>query len=179
MLICKETIKENTDIRKSEVLLWNKIAIKSSDVDVNLYSVDKILDIGSVMVKTCIEDGGIGLAAPQIGIYKNIVIVQDMDEDSDSYKTKPYYEIFVNPVFSPNTDKGKSIREESCLSVPGKSYPISRWNEIDVSFLTFQNGYFEKTEKTLFGMRARVLQHELNHLNKISIVDVWKRQNKN
>jgi peptide deformylase len=179
MIICKEAIQNNENIKPYSVLNWKKIAIKSDNADLSKYDFDKILEIGSRMVKTCLDEKGVGLAAPQVGIYKNIIIVQEMDNDVESYVLKPFYRVYINPTFSPVKECGKNIANESCLSVPLKTLPIERWTKIQVRWKEFDLNNETKTEESVFtGFKARVFQHELNHLNKVSIVDVYNRQQK-
>ncbi|OGS18218.1 MAG: peptide deformylase [Elusimicrobia bacterium RIFOXYA2_FULL_40_6] len=99
---------------------------------------------------------GIGLAAPQLGISKR-VIVADTGEG---------FRAFVNPKII--WSQGKQREEEGCLSIPGIRLEIKRANEIVLE--GFDNK-FEPVQTGALGIFARVLQHEIDHLDGILIVD--------
>ena len=105
---------------------------------------------------------GIGLAAPQVGVRKRIVVVRL------SFCTNPI--ILINPEFSFEIDcsKQKVYDYEGCLSVPNRTELIPRYKEIIVSFTTTLD-----TAKAfnLKDMDARVVQHEIDHLNGKLLLD--------
>lgn len=108
------------------------------------------------MLFTMKQSSGIGLAAPQVGIKKNI-IVADIGE-------KPIK--LANPEII--KVKGTDKLEEGCLSVPGALVKIVRPYEVVVKGLN-ENG--EVVELEAKGLLARVLLHEIDHLNGKLIVD--------
>ena len=96
---------------------------------------------------------GVGLAAPQIGELKRIILVGQ--------------KIMINPEFAPNDDgKGKGPKEvidtERCLSYPGEKKEIWRFDSIDIAYID-ENGNGQCD--TLNGYEARKAQHEYDHLN--------------
>ncbi len=99
---------------------------------------------------------GIGLAAPQVGILKRL-IVADIGEGPVQ---------LINPeiVWTKGTDE----MSEGCLSIPGVQVAIERPTDIVVMGLT---GKGKKAELGLKGLMARVIQHEIDHLNGKLIVD--------
>lgn len=100
---------------------------------------------------------GVGLAAPQIGYNKRIFVV-NFNGDIRS---------FINPVIT--QAKGLTINREGCLSLPGKEYLRPRNTEITVIYQT----PLGKTEsRKIFGMAAFVFQHELDHLDGITLADI-------
>jgi len=99
---------------------------------------------------------GIGLAAPQVGISKRAVIVEASGELLR----------MVNPVIL--SEKGHVEMEEGCLSVPEKGVKVERAEEISVSYLD-ENG--SPRNKTFRGLTARIIQHEIDHLNGKLIID--------
>ncbi len=116
-----------------------------------------------------VEEQGIGLAAPQVG--KNIrVIIVRLDADK-----KKFSDIgMINPeiiFFSEETVLG----EEGCLSVPGFFDEVERSKEIIVKFLDVKN---KEQGLRLENLNARVVQHEIDHLDGILFVDRIKEQNK-
>jgi peptide deformylase len=111
------------------------------------------------MLDTMYEASGVGLAAPQIGILKRLVVI-DVSPEGDS----PI--ILINPEII-ETD-GEQTGEEGCLSVPGKSGVVTRPNYAKVKALNenMEEIIVEGTE-----LLARALCHEIDHLNGELYVD--------
>jgi len=109
------------------------------------------------MLETMYRNQGVGLAAPQVGVLKRIVVV-DVGEGP---------RVFINPKIV-KKGGGKEVSEEGCLSVPGVFLRIKRWKEIEVEGLN-ENG--EKVKVKARGLFARALQQEIDHLNGILILD--------
>jgi len=107
---------------------------------------------------------GIGLAAPQVGVSKRIVIVWlPINRDDEDYPIIA----MINPVIltkSPETD----IDEEGCLSLPGITGHIERSKTIEVEWRDIK---WRKMKKKITGFGARVIQHEIDHLDWILISD--------
>lgn len=116
------------------------------------------------MAETLYADKGIGLAANQVGILKQM-IVMDIGEDNsltdkpDLIKPKLYK--FINPVIEWASEE-TVVFEEWCMSVPGQGVPISRPVKIRVKYLD-ENGTEKREEFS--GLQARCLQHEIDHIN--------------
>ena len=107
---------------------------------------------------------GIGLAAPQVGVSKRLIIVglpiHRDDEDCPIIA-------MINPIIvskSPETD----IDDEGCLSLPGITGNIERSKTIDVEWMDIKG---RKMKKKIVGFGARVVQHEVDHLDGILISD--------
>ncbi len=116
-----------------------------------------IKDMTDVMY---VEDG-IGLAAPQIGFSKSVVIV-----DVSELVKGEGLRIFVNPkIYSTS---GESVVEEGCLSIPGVREKVTRPDTIR---MTYQDETGAEFDEEFDGWPARVLQHEVDHLNGILFVD--------
>lgn len=116
----------------------------------------KILDLLDDMHDTMIEAEGIGLAAPQIGILKRIVIV-DVGEGLIE---------LINPEFVETT--GEQERTEGCLSVPGKSGFVKRPMHVKVKALN-RNG--EEIIVEGDELKAVAFCHEIDHLNGVLYID--------
>jgi peptide deformylase len=109
------------------------------------------------MAETCIMSDGQGLAAPQIGVSER-VIVAVLDERLVG---------LVNPEITWRS--GEIVRdEEGCLSLPNQYVMVARDKAIGVKFLDV-NG--KPQELRLSDMNARVIQHEVDHLDGVLIVD--------
>ena len=113
------------------------------------------------MLETMYVANGIGLAAIQIGVPKRIVV---MDLSKDEKKKKPMY--FVNPVIK-NKNQDLSKYEEGCLSVPNQFVEVSRPSTCEVDYLDY-NG--EKSNLKCDGLLATCIQHEIQHLDGITIL---------
>lgn len=114
------------------------------------------------MIEIMHREDGIGLAAPQIGLSKKLLV---LDISSLEKSEKP--RAFVNPQIL--NASGESVVEEGCLSIPGVREEVSRPEKIK---LTFQNEKGESVTEEYDGWLARVLLHEIDHLNGILFVDV-------
>jgi len=114
---------------------------------------EKTLTLIEDMLDTMYEANGVGLAAPQVGILKRLVVI-DVSEEGD----EPI--ILINPEI---IDKdGSQTGEEGCLSVPGKSGVVTRANYVKVRAFDENMDVFELEGN---GLLARAIQHELDHLD--------------
>jgi len=105
------------------------------------------------MIETMLEYKGIGLAANQIGVNKNLAALYVEDQ------TKI---ILVANIKITRYNKETNVLNEACLSCPGVSVPIRRYNGIEIEAQKL-NG--EKVTYQFEGFDARILQHEFDHLN--------------
>ena len=110
------------------------------------------------MKETMYAKDGIGLAAIQIGIAQNVLIINLTDEN-DEQKPEDLYEI-INPVIL--EAKGSVTYQEGCLSVPSVYEDVTRKENIKVRYYD-RDG--EMIEKELVDLMAIAFQHELDHLN--------------
>jgi peptide deformylase len=104
------------------------------------------------MLDTMYDANGVGLAAPQVGVLKRIVVI-DVSEDG----SEPI--VFINPEIIEMD--GSQTGAEGCLSVPGKSGTVTRANHVKVRALDIDMEPFELEGTELL---ARAIQHELDHL---------------
>ena len=117
------------------------------------------------MYETMIESGGVGLAAIQVGIAKQILVINlPRDEDKQQYK-EDLLEV-INPTFL--TQEDDIEWEEGCLSVPEFYESVNRFNKVSIAYKDrFGNDKILQAE----GFLAVALQHEIDHLNGILFVD--------
>lgn len=120
----------------------------------------EMIKVGEEMISLCVENGGIGLAGPQVGINKKIFVWMNTDET---------FQIVFNPTYYPDGKKTHVV--ESCLSFPGENYYLTRFKEIRAVYYTFDGTKLIKITKHLIGMRAYIFQHEVDHLNGITMAD--------
>ena len=141
----------------NSVLRERAVEIVKGEVDVKKLSED--------MFETMHNADGIGLAAPQIGISKRIFVVDgSMLEDEEM---KDFKEVFINPSIESETGDLWEF-EEGCLSIPGVRGGVSRKSNIHITY--FDEEWNKKTME-YDGMRARVVQHEFDHINGKLFVD--------
>ena len=110
------------------------------------------------MLETMYDAYGVGLAAPQVGMLKRIVVIDIGDENG------PY--VLINPVIKETS--GEQTGEEGCLSVPGKSGVVTRPNVVTVEALDINMEPFILTGE---GLLARAICHECEHLDGILYVE--------
>ena len=110
------------------------------------------------MFETMYEANGVGLAAPQVGILKRLVVI-DVDYEN------PY--VLINPVIIERD--GEQTGDEGCLSLPGKVATVTRPNHVICRCL---NENMEEVEIEGEGLLARAICHELDHLDGILYKDV-------
>ena len=115
-----------------------------------------------VMFDVMREANGLGLAAPQIDIPIRMAVVEAGG--------KRY--VFINPQLT-SLSRDTIIFEEGCLSLPGKFLPIERSERVTVRYQD-EHGKAQKIKAS--GILAIALQHEVDHLDGILIVDRYKKQ---
>ncbi|MCD6376554.1 MAG: peptide deformylase [Caldisericaceae bacterium] len=113
------------------------------------------------MIEVMHVEDGIGLAAPQIGISKQIIAVDASELVEDEYPR-----VFINPEILESS--GEWVVEEGCLSIPGVREEVKRPEKI---LLKFQDETGELFTEEFSGWLSRILQHEIDHLNGILFVD--------
>jgi peptide deformylase len=134
-----------------------KIAVEVSPKEIN----DNLRGFVADMIETMLEAPGVGLAAPQVNVSKRILVVDVSAEYPDR---KPF--ALINPMIVEKS--GDSIFEEGCLSIPEFRADIKRAKKIKVEYLD-EWGKTQSLEDD--GFLAVVIQHELDHLNGITMLD--------
>ncbi len=114
------------------------------------------------MQATLKAEKGLGLAAPQVGINQRLIAVI-LNKHTD----QELQLILINPVITAWSEE-KAICEEGCLSLPQMFLQVERAKGITVEFLNLKN---QKQILNLKDLNARVVQHEIDHLDGILIVD--------
>jgi peptide deformylase len=114
------------------------------------------------------RDDGVGLAAPQIGIGWKIIIFKNKGfEDKDWSKSDKDYDVLINPRITQS--RGDLVTmAEGCLSCPEIQVEISRFPEIKIRALDIEG---RKISKRYTDYLARIVQHEMDHLDGKLIVD--------
>jgi peptide deformylase len=108
--------------------------------------------------------GGVGIAAPQVGINKRVVVVQRFDKPGEPFEAYPNISIV-------EYSEEEQVGPEGCLSVPGKSGTVTRPMHVTVRALNRHGETFDITGSELL---ARAFCHELDHLDGKLYIDIAK-----
>ena len=115
------------------------------------------------MIETMHSNDGVGLAAPQVGDLRSLIVIEVSNEE-DEEPMEPL--ILVNPDIKELS--GSCVIEEGCLSIPDVKVEIERPKEIRIKF---QDVKGEKKDLRCDGILARIIQHEVDHLRGRLMID--------
>ena len=135
--------------------ILHKVAKKVSDLELKMPLTQQLIDD---MMETMHEAPGIGLAAPQVGIGKRIIVVHVGEERG------PY--AVINPVLGDFA--GEVVGTEGCLSIPGIVGDVKRAERCTIDGLDRKG---RKLHLVAEGLLARCFQHEVDHLDGVLITD--------
>ena len=141
------------NIREIGDSVLNKASKEIQNVD------KKILTLIEDMLDTLYEANGVGLAAPQVGVLKRLVVIDISEDGNDPL-------ILINPVIIET--EGEQTGDEACLSVPGKVATVTRPNYVKVK--AFDKDMKEFTVEGT-GLLARAFCHEIDHLDGVLYVE--------
>ena len=116
------------------------------------------------MLETMYAAAGVGLAAPQVGVLKRIVVI-DIAHEDEGEKRSPLF--LVNPEIVWHSDEEK-WQLEGCLSLPEQSAEVSRFKQVRVRYCDYDG---KEHEILAEGLLAVALQHEIDHLDGILYID--------
>ena len=142
----------------------NQISKKVEVID------DSIISTLNQMLECMYQNNGIGLAAPQVGILKRLVVIDCSDNED---KKKPLK--LINPEIT-KSSKNISEFEEGCLSLPSQYAKVIRPSEITLKYKNTE-GFLCETEFS--GLEATCIQHEIDHLDGKLFVDHISKLKKN
>jgi len=145
---------------KLQIITYPNDSLRKKSIKVdNIKTVQKLC---SDMIETMQKEKGLGLSAVQVGEHKRVVAIH-----KDADKILNNHLIIINPkIFSFSKETEKS--EEGCLSIPDVFGNVERCKKIKVRY-TDCSGQERKIKAT--GMFARVIQHEIDHLDGILFID--------
>ena len=123
---------------------------------------DKLRHTIKEMLQTMYSADGIGLAAPQVGINKQLIVI---DIALDQPDEPPL--ILINPKII-NSSSNLCNSEEGCLSIPGVYLEVTRPDAIEISY---KNELGKPCKLKATGLLSRAIQHEMDHLNGVMFVD--------
>ena len=150
---------------------------RARDVPLHLMKSEVLKDFVRIMLAAMKDAPGVGLAAPQLGVSLRIIVFRDTEENAryltskerdDRVRAAIGPEVWINPLFKPLSEKKVNFLE-GCLSVPGVQAMVERFEEVELRGLD-EDGR-QKEPLRLTGWPARIVQHEIDHLNGILYVD--------
>lgn len=149
------------------IYLYGSQILRNENTEVDLQDKEGVLKLIEDMKETLKVADGCGLAAPQVGVNKRLVIV-DGRELSDTYDyLKDFFRVMINPVVLEESEETCEY-SEGCLSVPGIYAEVRRPSKIKVEYY---NEKFEKVVEEFDQFGCRMVQHELSHLEGNLFVD--------
>lgn len=122
----------------------------------------ELRELADQMFAAMYEEGGVGLAAPQVGIEQKLLVLNPSGDRNDRSGER----VLCNARIT--RKKGREFGEEGCLSFPGIHADVERWVTISV---TYQDLAGKEQTLQAEGWLARIVQHELDHLDGVLFVD--------
>jgi peptide deformylase len=119
------------------------------------------------MFETMYKADGMGLAAPQIGKSIRIFVVDGTSLEGEDATMKDFKKAFINPEIL-HLDGENVQMNEGCLSLPKLREDVERHNKVRIRYY---DENFNKIEEEYEGLKARVIQHEYDHLDGIMFID--------
>ena len=128
---------------------------------------DSVRGLIGDMLETMYDAPGIGLAAPQVGVSKRVVVIDCSSDDEDGQSPI----CMVNPEITSRSDE-TATREEGCLSIPDHHGDVERPAEVAVRYLDEAGA---ERELAADGLLATCIQHEIDHLDGVLFIDHLSR----
>jgi peptide deformylase len=149
------------------IYLYGAQVLRNENVEADLNDKEGLMKLLDDMKDTLKVADGCGLAAPQVGVNKRVVIV-DGRELTESYDyLKDFFRVMINPVVLEESEETCEF-SEGCLSVPGVYAEVRRPSKIKVEYY---NENLEKVVEEFDRFACRMVQHELSHLEGNLFVD--------
>lgn len=167
-----DSIMSGNDDDKMRILLItnyeDSLILRKKSIDVYPDSNNIVLRrLINRMKKTLDVSGGVGIAAPQVGINRNIIWVKRMDKPGQPF------EVYLNPKIVLTTQNTIQFNGDGCLSIPGQSGKTIRWPSIGIEYDLLDGKHYSEV---VYGYQAYqftavIFQHEIDHLNGILFID--------
>lgn len=149
------------------IYLYGADVLRNENVDVDLNDREGIAKLVEDMKDTLKVADGCGLAAPQVGVNKRLVIVDGRDLTETYDYLKDFFRVMINPVILEESEDTCEF-SEGCLSVPGIYAEVRRPSRIKVEYY---DENLEKVVEEFDRFACRMVQHELSHLEGNLFVD--------
>ena len=148
------------------IVVYGDPVLKREADEIEEGSID-VKKLSSDMFETMYEASGIGLAAPQIGKSIRMFVVDGSPLDEVEDDMADFKKVFINPEIVEEMGV-KWNYEEGCLSIPGIREDVSRHPKLVINY--FDENWVEHEEE-YDGMKARIIQHEFDHIDGILFTD--------
>jgi len=125
-----------------------------------------LTDLAKAMLHTMYEEGGIGLAAPQVGQHRRLIVVDVRDGEGEEEEDIRNPAFYVNPRIVEQS--GEVITEEGCLSVVEFTAEVKRAQAITLEYETTEG---ETRQEKMTDLKAVCVQHEIDHLDGKLFID--------
>jgi peptide deformylase len=167
------TVRHGMDITQTGAVVLRE---RASEVPPEEISTPEFQALVQRMVEAMRSAPGVGLAAPQLSVSKRVFVLEDRDdlmaqltpeERGERERVPVPLKVFVNPTVTPIGDE-KAMFFEGCLSVGGFAGMVERWREVEVQAL---DEHAKPVTWRVRGWPARILQHEMDHLDGTLYVD--------
>ena len=149
------------------IYLYGSQVLRAVAEEVDIKDKEALSKLLEDMKETMHHADGCGLAAPQIGISKRILVVDGNDLADRFPALKGFHREMINPVFTFESEETSEF-SEGCLSIPNVDADIVRPAKIKVRYI---NADFQEVEEEFDDFAARMIQHEMDHLNGIVFTD--------
>ncbi len=153
--------KEALDVAPLEIHKFGDRVLRQSSRRISKVD-EPIRDLARDMLRSMYTAKGIGLAAPQVGVHKQLLVI---DIDLETASTPPI--VLINPEIIGSSATLETY-EEGCLSIPGVYLNVVRPSAIRLSF---RDEMGRPRKMNADGLVARCIQHEMDHLNGVLFVD--------
>ncbi len=137
---------------------------KAAPIEKDQPGLEKIIDD---MWETMYKAGGVGLAAPQVGKSIRLFVIDAVPYAEDEPDLKDFKKVFINAQILEESGMD-FLFNEGCLSFPGLREDIRRLPTIR---LRYQDENFNEHEEVFSGIKARIIQHEYDHIEGVLMVD--------
>ena len=127
---------------------------------------DELRVLADDMLETMYDAPGIGLAAPQVGVLKRLIVLDCVKEEGEA----PSPIVMFNPEIIRASDE-TNVYEEGCLSIPDQYAEVTRPAEVGVRWIDMDGN---EQERDFDGLWATCVQHEIDHLNGKLFIDYLK-----
>ncbi|MCX6327547.1 MAG: peptide deformylase [Bacteroidia bacterium] len=147
------------------IILYGSTVLRKHSAEIT--EEDNVLKIADMLSDTLKKAEGIGLSGPQINILKRAFVIDTSPLVEDDITIERFEGVFINPVIIDRSAEPE-IYKEGCLSLPGIYEDVERAAKI---WVRYHDSSFNVIEEELSSIKARIFQHEYDHLQGILFID--------